>query len=49
MGVAPENVSADSFKTLRRRVVVDAGLAIFIAVHQLPGAFLSEPPAVAGG
>src|ERR1700694_2316625 len=41
--IPPENVSADILKTPRGNVVVDAGLAIFTAVHALPGARGKEP------
>src|SRR6266487_4739081 len=41
--IAPENIGADPFEALRCRIVVDAGFAIFIAVHPLPGARGKEP------
>src|SRR5712692_5325078 len=41
--IPPENISADSFEALRRDIVIDASLAIFIAVHPLPGARGKEP------
>src|SRR5712691_7540092 len=41
--IPPENISADTSEALRRDIVVDAGLAIFIAVHPLPGERGKEP------
>src|SRR6266446_7640984 len=41
--IPSKNISADILKTLCGNVVVDAGLAIFIAVHPLPGARGKEP------
>src|SRR6266568_3328423 len=41
--IPPENVSADPFKAPRRDVVVDAGLAILMPMHPLPGARGKEP------
>jgi len=41
--IPPENISADILKTPCDNVVVDAGLAISIVVHPLPGARGKEP------
>src|SRR5712691_12137203 len=41
--IPPQNIGADTSEALRRDVVVDAGLAIFIAVHPLPGERGKEP------
>src|ERR1700686_1115924 len=41
--IPPENINANSFKASRRDIVVVAGLAIFVAVHPLPGARGKEP------
>src|SRR5260370_21555364 len=41
--IPPENISANPFKALCGDIVVDAGLAILIAVHPLPGARGKEP------
>src|SRR6266498_1956490 len=41
--IPPENISADTNEALRRYIVVDTGLAIFIAMHPLPGARWKEP------
>ena len=41
--VAPEDPGADPVEALRRQVVVHARLAVFVAVHPLPGARVEEP------
>src|SRR5204863_2388338 len=41
--VAAEDPGADPFECLRREIVVDAGLAVRIAVHAVPGARAEEP------
>jgi hypothetical protein len=41
--IASENISADILKTPRGNVIVDTGLAIFIAVHPLPRTRGKEP------
>src|SRR5882672_627744 len=41
--IAPENIGAYILKTPGGNVVFDAGLAIFIAMHPLPGARGKEP------
>src|SRR6266404_4108442 len=41
--IPPENIRADTSEALRRDIIVDAGLAAFIAVHPLPGARGKKP------
>ena len=41
--VSPKNPGADPVETLRRKIVVYAGFAVFIAVHPLPCARVEEP------
>src|SRR5258705_8857287 len=41
--IPPENMSANPFESPRRHLVIDAGLALFITVHPLPGARGKEP------
>src|SRR5258707_1168935 len=41
--ISSENVRANILETPRGNIVVDAGLAIFVAMHPLPGARGKEP------